>query len=403
MTARLLIAVMSVVVVVGGCKANAARDKDAKRTAVPPAAPGTLDGTIAFNTRGGDIWLMNADGSGRRRLTRSGPGTDFDPDLSPDGRQVVFRTSRGHHAPDPNGIGLEGIFVVDAHTRRERQIQPRTGGLFPAWSPTGSKIAFSGVQGRGETLDTIHLMNPDGSGVVDLGPPGECATWSPDGSKLAFCSHQGDGNWAIWVMDADGKNRKQLTHPKLIEPAGAHGDYPGAWSQDGDQIVYTSDADGDRELFLMNADGSNQHRLTHFKGADAANAWLPDGRIVFAHFQGDELASALVSHARRRQRSSGASATSGSRRSDQLAPVGSNAGCRRKPFIHCEESLEIAAFFISCHWTSGDLAGHPPCGDYRPQSAISGDSPVPDELGMERGRRSFRSSLAIKYADLQGC
>jgi hypothetical protein len=38
----------------------------------------------------------------------------------------------------------------------------------------------------------------------------------------------------------------------------------------------------------MNADGSDQHRLTHFRGGDGAQGWLPDGRIVFSHFRGDE-------------------------------------------------------------------------------------------------------------------
>jgi len=231
---------------------------------------------------------MNANGSGRRRITRSGRGIDFDPSLSPDERRIVFRTSRGRYAPDVHGIGLEGIFTVNIRTRRERQIQPRTGGLFPAWSPDGRKIAFSGLPRAGSTLDTIQLMNPDGSDVVDLGAPGECATWSPDTTKLMYCSHPGDGNWAVWVMDADGRNRRQLTHPSLIPPAGGHGDYPGAWSPDGEQVVYSSEAHGDRELFSMNADGSNQHRLTYFRGGDGAQAWLPDGRIVFSHFRGDE-------------------------------------------------------------------------------------------------------------------
>ena len=185
-------------------------------------------------------------------------------------------------------MGLEGIFVVNVRTRRERQIQPPTGGLFPAWSPDGRKIAFSGLPRGGGILDTIHLMNPDGSGVVDLGAPGECATWSPDSSRIAYCSHPGDGNWAVWVMDADGSNWRQLTHPKLILPAGANGDHPVAWSPDGAQIVYSSVIDGDRELFLMDADGSNQHRLIHFRGGDGAEAWLPDGRIAFSHFRGDE-------------------------------------------------------------------------------------------------------------------
>jgi Tol biopolymer transport system component len=273
-------------VLAAACSADVSRQ--ARPASIEPAPRSSLHGRIAYSTRGGDIWVMNANGSGRRRITHSGRGTDFDPDFSPDGRRIVFRTSRGRYAPDQYGIGLEGIFVVNIRTRRERQIQPRTGGLFPAWSPDGSKIAFSGLARTGGPLDTIHLMNPDGSGVVDIGPPGECATWSPDSSKLMYCSHPGDGNWAVWVISADGSNRRQLTHPTLIPPAGAHGDYPGAWSPDGTQIVYSSEVNGDRELFLMNADGSDQNRLTHFRGSDGAEAWLPDGRIVFAHFHGDE-------------------------------------------------------------------------------------------------------------------
>jgi TolB protein len=255
---------------------------------IPPAVLSSLHGRIAYSTRRGDIWVMNANGSHPRRITRSGPGIDFDPSLSPDGSRIVFRTSRGRYARDIRSIGLEGIFVVNLRTRRERQIQPRTGGLFPAWSPDGRRIAFSGVAYEGSTQDTIELMNPDGSGLVDLGAPGECATWSPDSSKLMYCSHPGDGNWAVWIMDTAGNNRRQLTYPKLIAPAGAHGDAPGAWSPDGKQIAYSSEVHGNREVFLMNADGSDRRRLTHFRGGDSPEAWLPDGHIVFSHFRGEE-------------------------------------------------------------------------------------------------------------------
>ncbi|HEY2938494.1 MAG TPA: hypothetical protein VGJ27_01645 [Gaiellaceae bacterium] len=136
---------------------------------IPVADRASLRGRVAYSARGG-IWVMNANGSGRRRLTRSGRGVDFDPSWSPDGRAIVFRTSRGH-LRDPNGSGAEGIFVVNVRTRRQREIQPRRGGLFPAWSPDGALIAFSGLRG-GRRGDTIHVMTPRGTRVRDLGGGG---------------------------------------------------------------------------------------------------------------------------------------------------------------------------------------------------------------------------------------
>jgi Tol biopolymer transport system component len=256
---------------------------------IPAADRAALRGRVAYSIRGGDIWVMNANGSGRRRLTRSGRGVDFDPSWSPDGRAIVFRTSRGHYLRDPNGSGAEGIFLVNVRTRRQREIQPRRGGLFPAWSPDGALIAFSGLQG-GRRGDTIHVMTPRGTRIRDLGGGGaqECAVWSPDGRRIAYCGHSGDGNWAVWVMNRDGSHRRQLTHPVLVQPAGSGGDYPGAWSPDGKRIVYSGGLGTGRELYVMNSDGSGVERVTHWPGGDGACAWLPSGDIVFSHFKGDE-------------------------------------------------------------------------------------------------------------------
>jgi Tol biopolymer transport system component len=270
---------------VAGADGTAAPASD---RSIPAAWPSTLHGRITYSTRAGDIWVINANGTGRRRVTRSGHGLDFDPDFAPDGKRIVFRTSRGRYARDRYSIGLEGIFVLDVRTRRERQIQPWTGGLFPAWSPDGRTIAFSGLRSDGAPVDTIQLMSPTGAGRVDLGAPGECATWSPDGSLLAYCSHGGDGNWAVWVMRPDGSGRHQLTHPRLVPPAGANGDAPADWSPDSKRILYSSVVKGDREIFVMNADGSDHRRLTRWRGGDSPGSWLPDGRIVFGHFRGSE-------------------------------------------------------------------------------------------------------------------
>jgi Tol biopolymer transport system component len=241
-----------------------------------PAARG-LTGRIAYNGVDGDIWVMDADGRHRRQVTHSGPGGDFDPSWSPDGRRIVFRTSRGRHLPDSARLGLDGIFVVDADGLGETPIHPRTGGLFPDWSPDGSRIAFSGVLHRGDREDHLFVMRPDGSRVRVLNTRrvAECAEWSPDGSRIMFCSHWGAG-WDVGVMDADGGNLRRLTDA-------TGNDYPGAWSPDGRRIAFSSERDGQGEVWVMDADGNGQRRLTGDPATyDAPNSWLPDGRIVVA-------------------------------------------------------------------------------------------------------------------------
>lgn len=256
---------------------------------IPAADRRSVSGLITYSTRSNDIWVVHADGSKRVQLTRSGAGEDFNPSFSPDGKQVVFRTTRGHYRPDPNGTGAEGIFVVNVRTKKLREIEPPTGGLFPAWSPNGRWIAFSGLR-AGLKGDSVHLMTPTGSDVRDLGSEGagECATWSPDSLKIAYCGHDGGGNWAVWVTNTDGTNKVKLTHPALAFPPGSGGDYPGAWSPDGKQIAYSSGKGKGRDLFVVNADGANPHRILAWPGADGPVAWLTDNKIVFGHFKGDE-------------------------------------------------------------------------------------------------------------------
>jgi len=245
----------------------------------PPAR--NLRGLIAYSTQAGDIWVMDADGSNRRQVTRTGdPAFDFDPSLSPDGRRVVFRTSRGRYVPDRNGTGVQGIFVVDVDGSHERQIQPPRGGLFPDWSPDGRRIALSTV--RADGTETIVTTDPDGTHLHDTEVAGgECSEWSPDSSKLAYCHHPGNGDFDVWVMNADGSHQRRLTRTR-------GGDYPAVWSPDGRWLAFGSQRSGNFDVFVMNADGSGQRQLTHGPDGESPAAWLPDGRIVYSSFHGNQ-------------------------------------------------------------------------------------------------------------------
>ena len=98
--------------------------------------------------------------------------------------------------------------------------------------------------------------------------------------QIAFTSGR-DGNAEIYVMDADGKNQRRLTH----HPAD---DSLPSWSPDGQKIAFSSYRNGGNiQIFVMGSDGQNPIRLTD--GVNDRNpAWSPDGqRIAFDGF-GDE-------------------------------------------------------------------------------------------------------------------
>jgi Tol biopolymer transport system component len=229
---------------------------------------------IAYNGQDGDIWVANADGNDARQVTDSGEGIDYSMTWAPDGSQLAFRTTRGRSAP---GVDPSNIFIIDLKTGEERQLTPPSGGIFPAWSPDGTWIAFSDRHG-------INLIRPDGSDVRRLGTDGECSVWSPDGSRIMYCSNAvnrgGSGdNWDIFVINRDGTGRARLTH-------GPYSEHNGVWSPDGSRIIFSSDRDGSVDLYRMNADGTQVVQLTDTEGIEAGPAaWLSDGRLILAHYE----------------------------------------------------------------------------------------------------------------------
>lgn len=84
--------------------------------------------------------------------------------------------------------------------------------------------------------------------------------WSPDGSKLAFITDR-DGNFELYVMNADGTNPTNLSNNLATEF------YP-AWSPLGTKILFSTTRDGNLEIYSMNPDGSSQTRLTSNTAGD---------------------------------------------------------------------------------------------------------------------------------------
>jgi len=211
----------------------------------------------------GDIYVVNADGSARTRLTRD-PAQEFDPAWSPDGTKIAFsRFTEGRYQ----------IFVMNADGTNAVQLTHGDARASDAaWSPDGSRIAYTRCQGPCD----IHVMNADGSGVRRLTygerPGDQSPTWSPDGRRIAFADLMG-----LFVMNADGGDWQRLTD-------GPADDSDPAWSPTGPEIAF----DGSRGLFngdiyVVNADGSGMANLTDSLPLDSNPSWSPDGtRLAYS-------------------------------------------------------------------------------------------------------------------------
>jgi Tol biopolymer transport system component len=116
------------------------------------------------------------------------------------------------------------IYVMNADGSEQRRLtrNPANEAWF-AWSPDGRKIAFDGQRGG---YSDVYVMNADGSGQRLLTQRGAQPRWSPDGRKIAFRSSR-EGTSEIYVMSADGSDQRRLTR---TADDGARVTYHVAWS-----------------------------------------------------------------------------------------------------------------------------------------------------------------------------
>lgn len=170
------------------------------------------------------VYVMNLDGRALTQLT-DGACNEMHPSFSPDGSRLVFSALPAAKAASAPGEQWE-LWALDLVSREKQLIGC---GLFPAWSPDKSHdvIAFQKTRARGSrwfSLWTIHLENGEPSAPTEIAVSANAAlvspAWTPDGRQIAFASivepaqtRQGkpQGQQDIWLMDADGDNRRRLT------------------------------------------------------------------------------------------------------------------------------------------------------------------------------------------------
>jgi Tol biopolymer transport system component len=181
-----------------------------------------------------DVWRIRVDGTGAPERLTDDPADDRAGVYSPDGRRLLFDSSRAD--------GATALFVVDAdgsNPVRATSFGDDWGGT---WAPDGTRIAFHANPAVGP-YDIYVVPYPGSAGPIRLtdDPAGDFTpAWSPDGSRIAFVSDRGDGDSDIWSIAADGSDPQNLSRtPGATEWFTSGG---GEWGPDG-RIVYERSQD----------------------------------------------------------------------------------------------------------------------------------------------------------------
>ncbi len=218
------------------------------------------DGNKIAYTHAGGIWLLDLN-----TMTKSFFIEGAIPAWSRDGNKIAYI----------NG----GINIIELSTRKSTKLTDWLA-YFPSWSPDGEKIAFDTNHNDPKGANAIWIMNADGTNKKDISIHGTGEwrepAWSRDGSMILHIRYIGIGLPEIFLMDTTGNNAIRLTN-------NSYDDSNPAWSYDGNYIAWNSGNGDNAGIWVMNSDGANQHFLV--KGGNPT--WSPDGKKIAFHNMDD--------------------------------------------------------------------------------------------------------------------
>lgn len=240
---------------------------------VSPAAAHFADGKglIAFARvdRQGDreIAVTRPDGSGLRMLTKN-TATDVDPAWSPSGTHLAFSSNRSR------ALNFD-IWVMRATGKGQRRLTRGPAiDIEPTWSPDGSEIAYASDRAAGDfDVWAVNVETGKKRRLTDSEGNDGDPDWSPDGTRIAYASDRKKGNFDIWVLDVTTGRSRQLT-------GGLSQDFAPAWSPNGRAIAFHRypARGGSANIRIVRFDRPGGREVTSRKGDELAPSWSPDGK-----------------------------------------------------------------------------------------------------------------------------
>ena len=155
-----------------------------------------------------DIFVASPDGSNLQPVANDANLLEFAISFTPDGQAITFVT-----IDDLNST--YGIWIMDPEGSNKRKLLPSNQSIFrhPRQSPNGQRISYF-TTGKNQP-PRISVMNSDGSDSLALTDPAidgpsRQASWSTDGSRFVYSSKKA-GDFDLWIMDVNGDNKQKIT------------------------------------------------------------------------------------------------------------------------------------------------------------------------------------------------
>ncbi|MEM6750533.1 MAG: DPP IV N-terminal domain-containing protein [Planctomycetota bacterium] len=226
-----------------------------------------------------DLYLQTVGGTAVTQLTSS-PGNDVMPQFSPDGKHVVFASDRS---------GNWDLYLVPLAGGKPVQLtRDTTDELHPSFSPDGKQIVYCtyGNNTGQWQLVVIDLDRPDAARYIG---PGMFPEWSPTDDRIVFQRSRERGTrwFSIWTVELEDG---EATRPTEVAASPNAALITPSWSPDGQMIVFSTVTDPAgvedsapraADVWVMAADGGQRFRVTEGVFANLAPAWSPDMRLYF--------------------------------------------------------------------------------------------------------------------------
>jgi Tol biopolymer transport system component len=234
-----------------------------------------------------DLWVMDADGTNQTNLTNTPDTNEGQPAWSPDGTKIAF-TGPGAR-PNEDGVRLGDIYVMDADGTNRTNLTDTPDFLDyrPSWAPSGAQLTFvrevpGQIISEQQDIFVIDANGENANNLTQTDANEDDPAWAPDGTKIAFSGVRNGGE-EILTMDPDGQNEEILTG----DGSDAFDEAPD-WSPDSTKVVFQKQSQvggccEPPEIWAVNRDGSGDTNLTNDPSYDTGPSWSPDGsEIIFS-------------------------------------------------------------------------------------------------------------------------